>query len=80
MDRIMTKRGQTVVTDFGAMSFLIDGVVIGRKHGVLAGANRVMDRIVSAAAAQSSKNAVTFSQAPIVRMRARKRPLNAAHP
>ena len=68
------------MADFGAVSFLIDRVVIGRKHGILARADRVMDRIIAAAAAQASKDAVTFSKAPIVRLGARERPLNAARP
>lgn len=80
MGQILRKSGQAIMADFGAVSFLIDRVVIGRKHGVLAGAGRVMDRIISAAAAQASKDAVTFSKAPIVLLGARKRPLNAAHP
>jgi hypothetical protein len=63
------------------VSFLIDRiVVIGRKHSVLAGPDRVMNRIMSAAAAQASKDAVTFPAASIVSLGARERPLNAAHP
>jgi hypothetical protein len=60
--------------------FPIDVVVIGREHGILAGADRVMDRIISAAAAQTSKDAMRFSASPIVRVGAMERPLNAAHP
>jgi hypothetical protein len=40
----------------------------------------MMDRIVSAAAAQACKDAVTFPSTPIVLVGARERPLNAAHP
>lgn len=81
MGRILIESEQAIMADFGAVFFLIDRIiVIGRKHGVLAGANRVRNWIISAAAAQASKNAVTFPAASIVGVGARKRPLNAAHP
>jgi hypothetical protein len=81
MGRIWIKTGRAIVTDFGAVFFLIDRiVVIGRKDGVLEGTDRVMDRIISAAAAQASKDAVTFPAVSIVGVGAWKRSLNAAHP
>jgi hypothetical protein len=81
MRRILTKTGQAIVTDFGAVFFLIERIIIiGRKHGVFAGADGAMNRIVSAAAAQTSKDAVTFPAGSIVSVGARERPLNAAHP
>jgi hypothetical protein len=55
-------------------------VIIGWKQGVLARADGMLDRIVSAAAAQASKDAVTFPSTPIVGVGARERSLNAAHP
>jgi hypothetical protein len=81
MGRIVKKSGHAIMANFGAVSFLIPRiVVIGREHGVLAGADRMRNRIISAAAAQASKDAVAFPAGSIVRVRARKRPLNAAHP
>lgn len=67
------------MADFCVVSFLIDSIfIIGRKHGVLAGSDRVMDRIIAATAAQAGKNAVTFSLASIVRVRAKGGSRNAA--
>jgi hypothetical protein len=79
MGQIFTKREQAFVTAFGMQIFLIIRVVIiGWKQGVLAGTNRMMDRVVSPAAAYAGKNPVTFPVASILRVRARKRSLKAA--
>jgi hypothetical protein len=67
------------VAGFGMCSF--GGViVIGREHGILARADRTMDRIISATAAQASKGAVMFPAAVVLRMGAMERPVSTAHP
>lgn len=64
MGRIVTKSGQTFGVAFVMGMFRID-VIVGRQHSVLTGPNRMMNRVVSAAAAQTGMNAVMFSAAPI---------------
>jgi hypothetical protein len=80
MGRLSAQIGQTFLAGFALGMFRIDVIVIGRKNRVLGGTNGVMDRIVSAAAAQTSQSAVPFSAARIVRVCAAERPLRAAHP
>lgn len=67
MGRIVTKSGQTFGVAFVVRMFRIDVIVVivGRKHGILTGADRMMNRVVSAAAAQACMDAVMFSAAPI---------------
>lgn len=80
MGQEFRKTEQAFVTAFAVQIFLIVRVIIGWKQGVLARASRLMDWIVSSAAAQTGKNPVTFPVASIVRVSARKRSRNAAHP
>lgn len=81
MSRPLMKQGQAFAVYKGVRSFLvIIVVIIRRKNGVLAGAHGLMDRIVSAATAETSKGAMTFGFAPIVRISAMGRRLSAAYP
>lgn len=80
MGRILTQSRQTFLAAFVLRMFRIDVIVIGRKYGVLTGTNGVMDRIVSAAATQTSQGAMPFAAVPIVRVSAAEWPLRAAHP
>lgn len=81
MGQIITRREQAFVATFAVQVFLIVRVaIIGWKQGVLARTNRMMDWVVSAAAAHAGKDAVTLPTVSIVRVSARERSLNAAHP
>ena len=75
--RILAKSGQALVTDEDVRMFRIVVIVIGWEHRILAGSHRVMTRIVPAAAAQASKDAVMIAAIPIVRMGAAERPLRS---
>ena len=67
MGRIVTKSGQTFGVAFVMRMFRIDVIVVivGRQHGILTRADRMMNRVVSAAATQTRMDAVMFSAAPI---------------
>jgi hypothetical protein len=73
-------RKQALWAAFDLGTCRIDGVIIGRQHGVLAGTDRMMSRAVAAATAQVGQDAVVFAMVPIVGVGAAKRPLSAAHP
>jgi hypothetical protein len=81
MARIATERKEAFVMVVGVRIFSIDVVVvIGREHGILTGANRVMDRIISSRAAQTSKDVMRSAAAALVRVSAIQRLPNAACP
>ncbi len=63
MGRIVTKSGQTLVAVFEVWMFRIDVIVVivRRQHSVLAGTNRMMNRVAAAAAAQPGQDAATLA-------------------
>lgn len=66
MSRIVTERGQALGAAWEMWMFRIDVIVIiGRKHGIFAGPNRMMNRIVPAAAAQPRQGAMPSAVVPI---------------
>lgn len=66
MGRIVTERRQTLGTALEMGMFRIDVIVIvGRKHGILARPNWMMNRIVPTAAAQTRQGAMPSAVAPI---------------
>ncbi len=59
---------------FGVFAFRINFVVVGRQHGVLARTDGVMVRIVPAAAAEASEDAMVSAAVAMVRVIAAERP------
>jgi hypothetical protein len=79
MGLVRTGRGQAFRGDFGVQTYPINVVIIiGGEHGILAGTDGMMGRIVPAAATQANKGAVAFTAALMVRAGAAQRPSNAA--
>jgi hypothetical protein len=62
--RLNNERGQAPRTVFGVQTYRIAVIVIGRQYGILAGTNRVMSRVVAAAATQVGKDAMAFAAVP----------------
>jgi hypothetical protein len=67
MDRIVTKSGQSFGAAFVVRMFRIDVIVVivGRKYSILTRADRMMNRVVSTASAQTCQDAVATAAAPI---------------
>jgi hypothetical protein len=61
----MPGRRQAFVAAFGVLTYRITVVVLGRQYGILAGTNGVVNRVISAAAAQANMGAVAFLVAPM---------------
>jgi hypothetical protein len=80
VNHLITGKGQAFEAAFGMLTCRIHVVVIRRQHRILAGTNGVMSWVVSAAAAEASKNTMALATMATMRVRASKRPLCAAHP
>lgn len=78
--RSVTHDTQRWAVAVGLSLFWIDFVVIGREYGILRGADGLMNGIVSAAAADTGMDTVTFAAVSMVQVGAVKWSLYAAHP
>lgn len=80
MGPIVIQREQAFFVDFGAGSFLIVPIIVGRKNGVFTRTHRMMNGVVAAATAQAGEDARTFAAGSMVRDSARQLPVNEACP